>query len=154
MLTGIITVRISKNGTTRQVPLTSTVRSALLDLGTGRRRPDDPSEPFFRLSYRQTVRLFGRAVERCQAALRDAGRDVSRLVGYTWHGDRHTFASRLVMAGVDLRTVQVLGGWKTLGMVARDSHLAPGTSMPPSKGSWRRLKRKEAGQRKASEPML
>jgi integrase len=125
MLTGIITVRISKNGTTRQVPLNCTVRSALLDLATGRRRPDDASEPLFTLSYRQTVRLFGRAVERGQAALRDAGRDASRLDGYTWHGNRHTFASRLVMAGVDLRTVQVLGGWKTLSMVARYSHLAP-----------------------------
>jgi site-specific recombinase XerD len=29
------------------------------------------------------------------------------------------------MAGVDLRTVQVLGGWRTLGMVQRYSHLAP-----------------------------
>jgi len=29
------------------------------------------------------------------------------------------------MASVDLRTVQVLGGWKTLSMVARYAHLAP-----------------------------
>ena len=29
------------------------------------------------------------------------------------------------MAGVDLRTVQVLGGWRTLAMVQRYSHLAP-----------------------------
>ena len=46
--------------------------------------------------------------------------------GFTWHANRHTFASRLVMAGVDLRTVQELGGWRTLSMVQRYAHLAPG----------------------------
>lgn len=40
------------------------------------------------------------------------------------HTLRHTFASRLVLAGVDLRTVQELGGWQTIGMVERYSHLA------------------------------
>jgi hypothetical protein len=30
-----------------------------------------------------------------------------------------------LMAGVDLRTVQELGGWKTLTMVQRYAHLAP-----------------------------
>jgi hypothetical protein len=30
------------------------------------------------------------------------------------------------MAGVDLRTVQELGGWRSLKMVQRYSHLAPG----------------------------
>jgi hypothetical protein len=29
------------------------------------------------------------------------------------------------MAGVDLRTIQELGGWRTLAMVARYSHLSP-----------------------------
>ena len=58
-------------------------------------------------------------------SLAAAGKDTSRLQGYTWHGNRHTFASRLVMAGVDLRTAQELGGWKTLGMVQRYAHLAP-----------------------------
>jgi site-specific recombinase XerD len=33
--------------------------------------------------------------------------------------------SRLVMAGVDLRTVQELGGWQTIAMVERYSHLSP-----------------------------
>lgn len=33
-----------------------------------------------------------------------------------WHTLRHTFASRLVMAGVDLRTVQSLMGHKTIAM--------------------------------------
>ena len=60
------------------------------------------------------------------AGLSEAGRDASLLRGYTWHCNRHTFASRLVMAGVDLLTVQKLGGWRTLAMVQRYAHLAPG----------------------------
>jgi integrase len=43
----------------------------------------------------------------------------------TFHTLRHTFASRLVMAGVDLLTVKALGGWNRLEMVERYSHLAP-----------------------------
>ncbi len=77
-------------------------------------------------SYRLGARLFGRAVERAQEGLRAAGKDASRRDGYTWHSNRHTFASRLVMAGVDLSTMQELGGWKTLSMRQRYSHLAPG----------------------------
>jgi len=40
-----------------------------------------------------------------RAAVREAG-----LKDFTWHCLRHTFASRLVMAGVDLRTVQGIDG--------------------------------------------
>ena len=42
----------------------------------------------------------------------------------TWHGLRHTCASRLVMAGVDIRTVQEFLGHKTLAMTTRYSHLS------------------------------
>lgn len=49
----------------------------------------------------------------------------AKLSGVTPHTLRHTSASRLVMAGVDLRTVQELGGWKELKMVERYSHLSP-----------------------------
>jgi site-specific recombinase XerD len=43
----------------------------------------------------------------------------------TWHIFRHTYISRLVMAGVDLRTVQELAGHKDIKMTVRYAHLAP-----------------------------
>ena len=51
--------------------------------------------------------------------------DASRLEGFTWHGNRHTFASRLAMAGADLLTIKEVGDWKTLAMVQRCAHLTP-----------------------------
>ena len=64
-------------------------------------------------------------MERAQEVLRKAAKETSRLDGYTWHCNQHTFTSRLVMAGVDLHSVQAFGGWRTLSMVQRYSHLAP-----------------------------
>jgi integrase len=49
----------------------------------------------------------------------------AKIQGVTWHTLRHTFASRLVMAGVDLKTVQDLMGHKTIAMTARYAHLSP-----------------------------
>ena len=48
----------------------------------------------------------------------------AKLANVTPHVLRHTFASRLVMNGADLRTVQELGGWKSMSMVERYSHLS------------------------------
>lgn len=42
----------------------------------------------------------------------------------SWHCLRHTFASRLVMSGADVRTVAELLRHRTLAMVMRDAHLA------------------------------
>ncbi len=125
LLARVITVARSKHGRSRQVPMNSVVRSILIDLGARRERPDDPDEMVLAPRYAAADKFFPKAVERAHAALTAAGKDASRLDGYTWHGNRHTFASRLVMAGVDLRTVQELGGWRTLGMVQRYAHLAP-----------------------------
>ena len=44
--------------------------------------------------------------------------------GVSLHTLRHTFASNLVMAGVDLLTVQQYGGWADLSLVQRYAHLS------------------------------
>jgi len=125
VLAGVITIQCSKNGHTRRVPMNSIVRAVIVDLASQRKRPNDSGEPVFNCRHAQADKFFPKAVEKAQAALRAAKTDPSRLDGYTWHCNRHTFASRLVMLGVDLRTVQELGGWRTLTMVQRYSHLAP-----------------------------
>jgi hypothetical protein len=49
----------------------------------------------------------------------------AKIKDYSWHCNRHTFASRLVMAGVDLRTVAELMGHSSIQMTMRYAHLAP-----------------------------
>jgi len=104
---GIITIPCSKHGERRYAPVNSRARAALESL----RQQRDGSERLIPRGHGR--RWFERAV-------REAG-----IVDFHWHDLRHTFASRLVMAGVDLRTVQELLGHKTITMTVRYSHLAP-----------------------------
>jgi hypothetical protein len=76
-------LRQSKSKHSRQIPMNSLVRSALLDLAGRRRECGDPEERVFRCPYVQPDRFFPKAVERAQAALRVTGMDASRLDGYT-----------------------------------------------------------------------
>jgi site-specific recombinase XerD len=63
--------------------------------------------------YKKTKRWFEAAVK------------ASGIASFTWNCLRHTFASRLVMAGVNLRTVRELMGHLTISMTARYAHLSP-----------------------------
>ena len=55
----------------------------------------------------------------------DTARKKAGIEKLRFHDLRHTFATRLVQAGVDLYTVQKLGRWKTISMIMRYAHHCP-----------------------------
>lgn len=110
----------SKNGTARNIPLNDAALGALLAL----RDRADGTGNVMRAGVGGHGKLAGQELKTPKqwfaAACRKAG-----LTDYTWHANRHTFASRLVMAGVPLRSVQELMGHKSIVMTCRYAHLAP-----------------------------
>ncbi len=107
----LITIPKSKNGNTRHTPLNSIALAAFQELfarssGQGRVFVNMQGEPL--KGYKHWF----------DPAVREAG-----ISFFTWYCLRHTFASRLVMAGVDLRTVAELMGHKTIQMTC-DTHIS------------------------------
>jgi len=106
------TLRETKNGTVRHVPLNTIALEAFRTIArrSGRRG-----------------KVLGRRKDRIQLLRTANGEAVlkkAELDDFHWHDCRHHFASKAVMAGVDLRTLQQLLGHKTLQMVCRYAHLS------------------------------
>ena len=100
-----IHIRDSKSGRGRVIPMNETIRNLILSL---KKLPDSPN--IFSSYHREA---FAAALKR--AEINDA----------SMHTLRHTFASHLVMSGVDLVTVSKLLGHAAIQMTMRYSHLSP-----------------------------
>ncbi len=99
----------TKNGERREIPINTTLRGVLQNIT---RRLDVPNK--------DTLKPYSDVKRSFHTALRKA-----KIHDFTFHDTRHTFASHLVMAGVDLTTIKELLGHKTLSMTLRYAHLAP-----------------------------
>src|ERR1039458_6681321 len=100
----------AKNGETRRNPMTRRLFELLTILrGSGKVSP----EKLVFGPYR-----YHKAFHRARDAA-GLGKDV------VFHTLRHTYISRLVRAGADIRTVQELAGHKEIKMTMRYAHLAP-----------------------------
>jgi integrase len=110
---GFILLDITKNGERREIPINDTLKDVL----QGITRRLDISYVFYDNT---TGKPFQDVKRSFNTACRRAG-----IKDFHFHDLRHTFASQLVMAGVDLTTVKELLGHKTLTMTLRYAHLAP-----------------------------
>jgi integrase len=110
---GFILLDRTKNNERREIPINDTLRSTLQSIP---RRLDVPYvffDPVTGKPYQSVKRSFATALRR------------AKIHDFRFHDLRHTFASHLVMAGVDLTTVKELLGHKKLTMTLRYSHLVP-----------------------------
>ena len=110
---GFILLDMTKNGERREIPVNDTLRETLQGIT---RRLDTPyvfHDTSTGKPYKDVKRSFGTALRR------------AKIHDFRFHDLRHTFASHLVMAGIDITTVKELLGHKTLTMTLRYSHLAP-----------------------------
>lgn len=110
---GFILLDKTKNGERREIPINNELRAVLQGIT---RRLDVPYVFFDKVTgkpLQDVKRSFSTACR--QAGIRD----------FHFHDLRHTFASHLVMNGVDITTVSRLLGHKSLTMTLRYAHLAP-----------------------------
>ena len=102
----------TKNGEKREIPINEQVKTALI------RTRKHPESPY--IFYKKDGSPIGDIKKSFFTAL-----DKSGIKNFHFHDLRHTFASHLVMSGVDLNTVRELMGHKSLEMTLRYSHLSP-----------------------------
>jgi len=107
----VISLVQTKNREIREIPINDTVLEILIRL----RKNSKVSYVFCKKDGNPYKDIRGGF----QSALRKAG-----IKDFRFHDLRHTFASHLVMASVDLKTVQELLGHKTFQMTLRYSHLS------------------------------
>ena len=114
---GNLTVRGSgaKSGKTRHVPLNDEAARVL------RAWHQQAGEPVTGLVFPGKAGARLDTIKTAWSGLLNA----AGISGFRWHDLRHTFASKLVMAGVDLNTVRDLLGHSDLTMTLRYAHLAP-----------------------------
>jgi integrase len=108
----IIYLTDTKSGVSREIP----INSMLFNLLKGLQKRADNSYVFTNKlgnRYRDVRTAF-------KTTLRNAG-----IKNFRFHDLRHTFASHLVMSGVDLLSVKELLGHKELEMTLRYAHLSP-----------------------------
>jgi hypothetical protein len=110
----VITVRDSKTGRSRHIPTNQVVVDTLQGV------PWMTSNPYVFPGVREGERLKDLPKD-WEDYVEKAG-----IVNSHWHDLRHTFASRLVMGGVDLYTIKELLGHQNIEMTQRYAHLAPG----------------------------
>lgn len=103
----------NKTEKSRHVPLNREARAVLWDWITHR----EPAGLLFPGRHGERLDNISNGWERL--------RQEAQLDDFRWHDLRHTFASKLVMAGVDLNAVRELLGHASLDMTLRYAHLAP-----------------------------
>ena len=108
-----IRVRDSKNYESRDIPISDHLKRALLNL----KEIDGEKDYLFCYHDKKPIeyiyKSFGTALKRAV------------INKCTFHSLRHTFATRAVMAGVDIVTLKELLGHKTIQMTMRYSHPSP-----------------------------
>ncbi|MBI2059541.1 MAG: site-specific integrase [Nitrospirae bacterium] len=129
---GVIDVQEAKGGRNYQVPMNRVVRETLRRMRDERMGALQPTEKgnvaALPSSILQKHAVFPRWQGRRKWIVSKWFEDVIDKTGiedFTFHCLRHSFASRLVMAGVDLTTVKELMGHRTIEMTLRYAHLSP-----------------------------
>lgn len=110
---GFILLEITKNGGRRDIPINDTLRVTLQGIIPRLDVPYVFCDPRNGKALQDVKRSFATALRK------------AKLHDFHFHDLRHTFASHLVMASVDITTVKELLGHKTLTMTLRYAHLAP-----------------------------